>query len=212
MREFLGKDVNLRDLSEILVLQVGSMTATSKWSHGKSSVRRAILTALNNDMTKERYVASVLFFGGRCCYCNNVLRKGPPPEKQASGEHITPISPSKKGESVGSTRYGNMALACVACNKERANKDLLKFIQETKRIKKDEKINVLARIQNFRNFALYEDYSDSYCKKIEKTIQEVSEFEKSFRNPDGTFNETDVRQKVREKIKIAVFDLKQDHF
>lgn len=214
MRKFLGKDVNLKDLSEILVLQVGSMTASVSWSgrSGKSSVRRSILTSLNNDMTKERYVASVLFFGGRCCYCNTVLRKGPPPNKQASGEHITPISPAKDGDPIGSTRYGNMALACVACNKERANKELVSFVQSTSRIKKEDKVNVLARIQNFRNFALYEDYNKGYNKKIEEKIKSVSKYEKSFRNPDGSFTEFGIREKIREKIKIAVYDLKEDHF
>lgn len=211
IRRFLGP-IDLKNFSEILVLQVGSMTSRMAWSgrRGKSSIRRAVLTSLNNDMDKNRYTASVTFFGGRCCYCNTPLQKGPPPEKQASGEHLTPISPGKNGV-VGSTKFGNMALSCISCNKERGNKSLKNFIQTTSRIPKEEKALVLARIRNFRNFALYSDYSKEYSDKVEKVIDEISEFEQRFRNPDGSFTKN-IRDEIRKKIKLAVYDLQTEHF
>lgn len=211
LRNFLG-NIDLKNFSEILVLQVTSMTSAIKWSgrRGKSSIRRSVLTALNNDMNKNRYVASVTFFGGRCCYCNIPLQKGPPPERQASGEHLTPISPTENNV-LGSTRFGNMALSCISCNKDRGNKTLENFIQTTNRIPKDEKPQVLARINNFRRFALYSDYDKKYSDKIERSIDEISKYAQEFRNPDGSFNR-DIREEVRKKIKVAVYDLQVDDF
>lgn len=210
LREFLGRKVDLDELSSIIVYQVKAMTAAEKWRINKrASMTRIIFSSLNNDMTKERYVASVLFFGGRCCYCNAVLRKNPPPGQQASGEHITPLAPEKEGSVHGGTRYGNMALACVACNADRKNTDLVEWIQKTRCIPLKDKKFALGRIQAFREFALYEDYSQEESDRIAEKAKELQDFVSSQR-VDGVYFD-DAEQKIQEKIKIALYDLRHNN-
>lgn len=209
LRGFLGKGINIKEFSEILVQQGGAMTASEKWHmNGGNRVSRSVLTALNNDMTKERYIASVVFFGGRCCYCNKTLRKDPPPERQASGEHITPVSPEDPTHPVGGTRYGNMALACKKCNNDRGNTELTKWISETSCIKPANKEKALGRIQAFREFALYREYSVEESAMIAESVNEIKEFIESHRSKSGRIEySTDLIFEVNNRIKIAVFDL-----
>jgi len=209
LREFLGKGVNLKEFSEIIVQQGGAMTAVKFWdARNRNSVKRCLLSAYNNDMTKERYIASVLFFGGRCCYCNKPLRKNPPPGRQASGEHITPINPENKDSSPGSTRYGNMALACKRCNTERSNQDLNEWITKTKLIKPENKEKALGRIQAFREFALYSEYSKEETTKINNAVKEISDFV-AVEKPKAITPEQKgiLTKEVNNRIKIAVFEL-----
>lgn len=209
LRNFLGKGINIEEFSEILVQQGGAMTASKKWhSNGGSPVNRAILTSLNNDMTKERYIASVIFFGGRCCYCNKTLRKDPPPERQASGEHLTPISPADPEQPLGGTRYGNMALACVKCNSDRGNTELTQWISETSCIKPENKEKALGRIQAFREFALYREYSAEESAVIMESVNEIKGFIESHKSASGRLQYSpEFIIEVNNKIKIAVFDL-----
>jgi 5-methylcytosine-specific restriction endonuclease McrA len=208
LRNFLGDGINVNEFSEILVQQVGAMTNIKIWSpKGGNSVRRSFLSALNNDMTKERYVASVIFFGGRCCYCNRTLRKNPPPDRQASGEHITPITPEDKRDISGGTRYGNMALACMGCNHDRGNKKLVDWISKTSCIKKENRENVLGRIKAFREFALYNEYTPAENKKINGAINEIQRYINTKRGPDGSITQPGISLDVNNKMKIAVFDL-----
>lgn len=210
VRGFLGDKVNLAEFSSILTHQVNSMTASIRWGFKRKrhpSVKRIILTSLDNDMTRERYVASVMFFGGRCCYCNRILRKNPPPQHQASGEHITPIAPEDPKGIHGGTRYGNMVLACVRCNNNRGNKDLVEWVQETGCIKEEDKPFVLGRIQAFRKFALYHEYDEDENKRILDAADELSEFVENSRNSDGSFEES-AEDKIMERIKVTLYDLK----
>lgn len=74
-REFFGDDINLDDLSDVLVNTPKSMSSHIPWRRSHNSCKRAVLTSLNNDMSKENYVTSVVFFKGKCCYCNCNLKK-----------------------------------------------------------------------------------------------------------------------------------------
>ena len=209
LREFFGRKVDLDELSSIIVYQVKAMTAAEKWRINKrASMVRIFFSSLNNDMTKERYIASVLFFGGRCCYCNNVLRKNPPPGNQASGEHITPLSPDDPNGVHGGTRYGNMALACVSCNADRKNTELVEWIQKTRRIPEKDKKFALGRIQAFREFALYKDYTQEESDRIAEKAKELQDFVSSQRD-NGVYLDG-AEAKIQERIKIALYDLRHD--
>jgi hypothetical protein len=213
VRSFLGPAVDVKDLSEVLVFQVGAMTTPMRWSmSAKTPIKRCIMTSLNNDMTKERYVASVLFFGARCCYCNRVLRKSPPPSQQASGEHITPISPLKEGAVSGGTRFGNMALACVKCNKSRSNNDLEEWVNTTECIKPQNREATLNRIKVFRQFALYNEYTPEQNDRIQAKVAELNGYAGNMKGSKVEGENEDQRTQrintsVREKIKVAIYDL-----
>lgn len=208
LREFLGDEVNLEELSDIIVYQVKAMTFAEKWAKGKRpSMKRVIFSTLNNDMTRTRYVNSVLFFGGRCCYCNKVLRKNPPPGHQASGEHLTPLSPEDPNAIHGGTRYGNMALACVSCNRDRKNTDLVEWIHKTRLIKRDDKPFVLGRIQAFREYALYEEYTREENDRIAEKVEELQNFVNSCRKDDGQYIDN-ANELINERLKVALYDLR----
>lgn len=210
-REFLGKDVDLKEFSRILTKEVGSMTTPATWVEDRS-VNRVILTALDNDMTKERYVASVMFFGGRCCYCNVVLRKSPPKRQQASGEHLTPVSPENPGQVHGGTRYGNMALACIQCNSDRGNQEMVSWVQETRCIPEEEKASVLGRIQAFRKFTLYHEYTQEENDRIVVKMKELNnQVHRARRSARGKELSEQQRQNIRNDIKIALYDLKHSN-
>jgi 5-methylcytosine-specific restriction endonuclease McrA len=209
LRDFLGPEVELEEFSKILVANIRSMTLSIKWAVGKnrSSIAREILTSLDNDMTKERYTASVMFFGGRCCYCNEVLKRNATGKKQVTGEHITPISPENPEDIHGATRFGNMALACSKCNKHRGNKELVSWIAETDCIDRENKAAVLSRIEAFRRFALYSEYSIQRNREISDKIEEL----KTRANPlskAGYVPTNEEMKSVRDAIKIALYDLK----
>jgi hypothetical protein len=188
-REFLGDDVDLKEFSRIIATNVKSMTASIEWRNDgrRHQPQRIILTSAMNDMTRERYVASVMFFGGRCCYCHKPFQSGVGNEHAASGEHLTPVTP--KNPPPGTTRYGNMALACIGCNKERRNKDLNEWVQSTSRIPEDKKDEVLSRIESFRRFALYKEMTPEQVKKVSKSIDYINRFMKQFEvGEDGRYD------------------------
>ena len=207
-RGFLGDEIDIGEFSKILTHQVRAMTAVEEWrSNRSSSLRRVVLTALDNDMTSERYVASVMFFGGRCCYCNCVLRKTPPPSRQASGEHITPVTPENNGIH-GGTRYGNMALACVRCNNSRGNEELVSWIQKTNCIPEKDKELALGRIQAFRRFALYHEYTEKENLQIVSTITKL-EKDLAILRKDKHELDRDEFEGFKKEIKVALYDLKK---
>lgn len=173
LRAFLGPEVDTDTFAVILVSEVRSMTAAIPIRNSKrsDSVSRVISTSCANDMSRKRYVASVLFFAGRCCYCNVVLTKKEGAYSQATGEHITPVNPADPNATVGVTRYGNMALACHRCNSDRGNKDLSSWISETDVVPEEQKTKALRRIEAFRGFALYEEYSPEKSQMIRATTE-----------------------------------------
>lgn len=216
VRAFLGKDVDTREFANLLVHNVRAMTFDYAWRNGQRgiSMDRSVLTTLNNDMNKERYVASVLFFGGRCCYCNQAMRKfngkDPIPDNIATGEHITPISPSDSGAVVGGTRYGNMALACHGCNEERGNQDLNEWVEKTQRISQENKGASLERIEAFRRFALYRDYTEEESRLIRAKVSELKQFAAS--KPaisKGKYSRED-GEAISREFKVGLYDLQRE--
>lgn len=210
IRAYLGPDVSPGDFAAILVHDVKSMTAQSALrNHPKSDpVSRVMLTSVANDMGKRRYIASVLFFGGRCCYCNRTMSKRPGPQ-QATGEHITPINPATPGAPIGATRYGNMALACHQCNEDRGNKDLHEWVKETDCIPPESKEPALQRIQAFRRFALYEDYSPDQSRKLAQAVRELKREQARVRKSDGTYESEDF-EAFQNRVKSKIYDLRQE--
>lgn len=209
IRSFLGKDINLHDFSEICVAEVSSMTSKAQWKpRGGNSVSRVVLTNVVNDMNKQRYLASVLYFGGRCCYCGVPLRKRPPRDKQASGEHLTPLNPTKPHAIHGATRFGNMALACQKCNNLRGNNDLVDFVMSSPTIHDSQRLECLARIESFRRFALYEEFTREENARITQTIVTINKSINKLRLPDGLIPEESIPQ-ARSIIKENIFDLRE---
>lgn len=171
LRAYLGDDVKTSDVADILAFNIGQMTAPVPVKSRDTKLSRHALTAFDNDMNKSRYVMSVLAFGGRCCYCNRPLHRGEPADGQATAEHITPVNPRGGSTVRGATRYGNMALACVACNRARGNQELEEWVLVTGRIpNREEKARCLARIREFRAFAGYEEYTAEQTKRLNREI------------------------------------------
>jgi len=207
MREFFGDDVNVDDVAEILVYQVNAMRSPITWETKRpGTIKRSIATTVNNDMNKERYVASVMFFGGRCCYCNQPMSKREGDSK-ATGEHITPVNPSGNGV-MGGTRYGNMALACSGCNNERGNKELNEWISETSRLSEENKKASMDRIDQFRKFALYKEYTPEQSNAIRAAIKETEKFMYERRNPNGSYVDNGIKE-IRDHLKITIHDLNE---
>jgi len=209
VRAFLGPEVATEDFSAILVAEVKSMTKALRFENdGKNSLQRVVMTNVANDMNRRRYVASVLFFGGRCCYCNCVLHKKPGPT-QATGEHITPISPEEEGAPMGATRYGNMALACAACNQSRGNKELNSWMEGTDTVPPEEKPRALKRIAAFRRFALYEDYQPKQVEKLQAALAELKAKQVRYPRNHGKYLPKHF-EILDSAIKVAVYDLQQE--
>ena len=171
LRAYLGEDVKTSDVADILAFNIGQMTAPVPVKSRDTKLSRHALTAFDNDMNKSRYVITVLAFGGRCCYCNRPLHRGEPADGQATAEHITPVNPRGGSTVRGATRYGNMALACVACNRARGNQNLEEWVLVTGRIPdREEKARCLARIREFRAYAGYEEYTAEQTKRLNREI------------------------------------------
>lgn len=171
LRAYLGDDVKTSDVADILAFNIGQMTSPVPVKSRDTKLSRHALTAFDNDMNKSRYVMSVLAFGGRCCYCNRPLHRGEPADGQATAEHITPVNPRGGSTVRGATRYGNMALACVACNRARGNQNLEEWVLVTGRIPdREEKARCLARIREFRAYAGYEEYTAEQTKRLNLEI------------------------------------------
>lgn len=171
LRAYLGEDVATSDVADILAFNIGQMTSPVPVKSRDTKLSRHALTAFDNDMNKSRYVMSVLAFGGRCCYCNRPLHRGEPADGQATAEHITPVNPRGGSTVRGATRYGNMALACVACNRARGNQNLEEWVLVTGRIPdREEKARCLARIREFRAYAGYEEYTAEQTKRLNREI------------------------------------------
>lgn len=171
-RNYLGPDVPTETFARLVAVNVGAMTLSEKLR--KSTPARVILTSVMNDMTKERYIASVMFFGGRCCYCDRVFTipsQNGGLKTDASGEHITPINAETPPP--GATRYGNMALACRGCNSERKSEDLETWLMRTGRVPQEQKAKAYAKIQAFRRFALYSEFSKEQSDEISKAIRKA---------------------------------------
>lgn len=209
MREYMGDDVKTSDVAEILVSEIHSMRSVGRWDPNKPTraLKRTIATTANNDMTKERYVASVMFFGGRCCYCNQPMSKKQG-DSQATGEHITPVS--ARGAVTGGTRYGNMAVACRGCNGERGNLGMKEWLKKTNRLTPENKEACIQRIQAFRRYALYSEYTPEQSEAIDKATNDCESYIKGIqaKRENGVLTEDDAND-IRKHIKVAIHDLNE---
>jgi hypothetical protein len=188
LREYLGDGTDYKALSDLLMDEVGAMTTSHRWStSGRLSISRAILSTLHNDMNRENYVTSILFFKGRCCYCQKPLsRKAGGQASLPTGEHITPIAPNRVDRPVGGTRFGNMALACGKCNKSRANNDLHYWLKDADAaLSMEQRIPALARIQAFRKFAGYQEYTMEESTLIRDSIAKLQLQVEDIRDENG---------------------------
>lgn len=175
LREFLGENIDLQKLAELLVYPVGSMTNKHFWSSNNPSVNRAILSQLAYDMDVEKYTRSVLFFKGCCCYCGRQLdRNSDKSWEIPTGEHLTPVTPRESHEPFGATRYGNMVLACSSCNSARQSIPIGEWLASTNRVHESVKAHSLAKIYEFRELARYEEFNDEEQGLIRGAIDRVS--------------------------------------
>jgi len=182
-KAFIGEPPSSEDFADLLANNVRSMTKSLPFANSGATIPRYVMSRMNNDMNKTRYIASVLYFGGRCCYCNTVMNRISGSESQATGEHLTPLSGEGEPPKWGGTRFGNVVLACKKCNTSRMSMNLEDFINTTDRIPDDQRKHCLDRINAFREFALYEEYSDEQNKEISKVIDNLV---KVFKESDST--------------------------
>lgn len=197
-------------LTHLIVRKPNSMSEQRWTSRGKVSAARCIMSKIDNDMTDEKYITSVLYFKGRCCYCDRVLDKTNP-SVIATGEHLTPVSNESENTPPGATKYGNMTLCCNSCNSKRQDTNIVKWLAKTDMIKKSIKPYALARINAFRKFTNYREFTSSESKKINESIIEASDFIEQFRNDKETKGfikgSSDI---VNPKVEEIVQKLKKD--
>lgn len=170
-RDYCGKDVNMQDVADILVNNVSAMTRRLSYPNTKN-IRRCLLSSTSNDMNKRRYIASVMFFGGRCCYCQVPLKRaveGGGLANTATGEHLDPLDGNPPGE----TKFGNMALCCKKCNKSKANKPLDDWMNSTTIISDAQKQASMSMITSFRDLSLYEPMSAGKARIVNKCIDRL---------------------------------------
>lgn len=167
-RAYCGDDVSMEDVTDMLMCNVHSMTERQPY-HGRS-VRRAVLSATSNDMNKRRYVASVMFFAGRCCYCGVPLHKGRNGNQAndtATGEHLDPINGFPPGE----TKFGNMALCCYRCNDDKSDKPLEEWLETTRMLSPEQVRSARESIKSFRDLALYEPMGEEKARFVESELK-----------------------------------------
>lgn len=172
VREYIDDDEAIHNVSRMLTAKVLSMSA--KVSRSRGSLSRSFLTHLGHNMDDKAYVASVIFFKGKCCYCGRLMEKGAEdPKHKATGEHLTPLSPEQRSAPRGSTRFGNMALACADCNGDRSNQEMLSWITTSGKIDDDEQPGALAKIMAFRKFAGYREFTAREGKLVNDAMRRM---------------------------------------
>lgn len=175
VREKFGNDYSVSDISKLLVRTPSSMTKKLKSKNGNHSSSRIILSSIANNMNRENYIKSVIYFGGKCCYCGTTLKTEDGENCQkATGEHLTPLSPDNKDAVRSSTRFGNMALCCENCNRSRRNEDLEPWIVKTSRVKRNRKVHIISKIRAFREFAEYKEFNKEFSQEIDKSLEYLS--------------------------------------
>ena len=171
-RAYCGDDVDMEDVTDMIMSNVHSMTERQPY-HGRS-IRRSVLSATSNDMNKRRYIASVMFFAGRCCYCGVPLHKGKNGNQSndtATGEHLDPINGFPPGE----TKFGNMALCCYRCNDDKSDQPLDQWLDSTRMLSPEQVRSARESIKSFRDFALYEPMSEERANFIESELRSLAE-------------------------------------
>ena len=144
------------------------------------SFARLITSRIDDNMDLRNILRSIVFFGGKCCYCSvSLVRKAEDENVRATSEHLTPLSSqasaalSKDDESGsvhGSHRFGNVVLACDACNVARGSMSLTKWIATSLRINDQNRLTVMANIEAFRAFAGYKEFSQEFSQLIDESV------------------------------------------
>jgi len=185
IRNFLGDGSNIEAFAWLIVKKPNGMNKQRWTSSGKVSASRAVLSNLHYDLDDKKYIASVLFFKGRCCYCNRTL-DSKNRSSMPTAEHLTPVSAEKPDSIRGSTRYGNMTLCCNLCNTKRQDQNIADWLAQTSTVKKDNKPYSLGRINAFRAYTGYQEYTVEENSLINESIRKVVDFTDSFRNDKET--------------------------
>jgi Tfp pilus assembly protein PilP len=192
----MGKDIDTQEISNMITSNVQSMIAPSKIGH---TLTRVILSRTGNDMNKRKYIASILFFGGRCCYCGKVIHKikgSIPQHDSATTEHIDPMA----GRPHGETKYGNVALCCEECNADKANASFNSWMKNNTIMDDEQKTEAKRRISEFRKYTMYEPMSmkksnniDHIIAKAKKQISQSSQ-ENNRKNKSTRNEEKEIRE------------------
>lgn len=191
-RAYCGADVSMDDISVLMTNNVGAMTRRYTYSESghrgtDPSLRRCMLSNTSNDMNKRKYIASIMFFGGRCCYCGMPLHKGigrSNDPQAATGEHLDPIGGNPPGE----TKFGNMALCCHRCNEDKADKPLVDWIKNTKMLTTAQKLSAVSGIKSFRNLSFYEGMSAVKAKAVNEALERIKAFKHAHPGNESAIN------------------------
>ena len=185
LRKYMGENIDVNDMAIMLTYHVSTMTRPAPIS---KSITRCILSRTGNDMNKKRYISSVLFFGGRCCYCGRILHKstgrtGKIDDAAATAEHIDPMDGNPHGE----TKYGNMALCCNRCNNSKGNLSLDEWIDGNTAMNQHQKDMMISRIRDFHQYTMYEPMSMEKSREIDRIIEQArkDEEELAIHGDDG---------------------------
>ena len=103
-----------------------------------------------------------------------------------------------------------MALACHGCNEERGNQDLNEWVEKTQRISQENKGASLERIEAFRRFALYRDYTEEESRLIRAKVSELKQFAAS--KPaisKGKYSRED-GEAISREFKVGLYDLQRE--
>lgn len=171
LRKFMGKDIDTQEISNMITSNVQSMIAPSTMGN---TLTRVIFSRTGNDMNKRKYIASILFFGGRCCYCGKLIHKikgGITQHDSATTEHIDPMA----GRPHGETKYGNVALCCEACNADKANASFDDWMKNNTIMDDEQKTEAKRRISEFRKYTMYEPMSMKKSNNIDHIIAKAKE-------------------------------------
>lgn len=171
-RAYMGRDVDVSDLADLIVLAPKTLYSPSKID--ENSPARNLMTRTGNDMNHKRVIATVMYFAGRCCYCGRPLKKGRAGSKApdtATVDHLDPIAPQSFNEIPGETKFGNVALCCYACNKAKGNTSLGRYIASDNGMSKEEKVASIDRLMKFREYTMYQPMSKAQAKMTARCVR-----------------------------------------
>jgi 5-methylcytosine-specific restriction endonuclease McrA len=181
VRQYLGDEVSADDIAHLITACPHSLNAPAI-IQSNNSVARCLLTRTSNDMDKRRVIATILFFGGRCCYCGKPIHKAKNKQVKAdtaTADHLDPIQPDNNNDTPGETKFGNVVLCCHACNEAKGNKTMTAFISETRTIPNNKKIAAIDMIRSFRKYSLYTPMNDRQAIATREQINKLQKLKNS---------------------------------
>lgn len=145
-----------------------------------SSPYRYMMVNVENDLTEQRVMMTVLASYGRCVYCNvtvkpYVLITQPngvrADDLRATADHIYPVHPDPDtDDAAGGTVFGNMAISCLACNQDKANHSPVKWLASTDLLDTSARTNARRRLDLLRVIAGWEPVSKSRMDTINEEV------------------------------------------